>query len=139
MESQGLFKGTLPLLEKALDLRAFQHKLTAANIANMDTPHYRGFDMLLEEQLGRLESPGADLAMVRTDPAHLGGAAGGALGAPGGGLASATAIVRRQDDNGIDIDQEMARMSANQMLFDTLLRVIGRRFQGLKNVIQGGR
>ncbi len=48
MESQGIYKGTLQLLERAMDLRSTKHNVVMSNIANMDTPNYKAFDVIIE-------------------------------------------------------------------------------------------
>ncbi|MBW1941137.1 MAG: flagellar basal body rod protein FlgB, partial [Deltaproteobacteria bacterium] len=50
MESQGIFNKTFSILEKNLDLRSIKHNLIVSNIANMDTPNYKGFDLIVEEE-----------------------------------------------------------------------------------------
>ena len=51
MESTGIFGGTLSLLEKVLDLRSLKHNFLVSNIANMDTPNYKPFDLVIEEEI----------------------------------------------------------------------------------------
>ena len=136
-ESGNLLGGSVALMSKALDLRATQHKLTAANVTNIDTPGYRGFDMALDKALRELDPVGEPLPLSRTQPGHLGGLASGSD--PAAAAMHPTAeITRRQDRNGVDIDSEMTQLAANQLMYSTLTRMLSRKFQSLRSVIAGG-
>ena len=56
MATQGIFSETISMLSKALDLRSRKHSVIVSNIANIDTPHYKAFDLAVEEELKRAES-----------------------------------------------------------------------------------
>ena len=58
MESQGVFKGTFGVLEKAMDLRSTKHNVVMSNIANMDTPNYKAFDVIIEEEMEKSKGSG---------------------------------------------------------------------------------
>ena len=138
MESQGLFKGTFPLLEKALDLRSLKHNVIVSNIANKDTPNYKAFDLIVEEELEKVMGTGKELGLKKTHQGHLSG------GTVGGGavklkMDDTSQISLKRDGNTVDIDTEMAKLSENSLMYDSLAQIISRKFKGLKDVIQGGK
>jgi flagellar basal-body rod protein FlgB len=53
----GLFSSTLLLLQRALDLRTAQHQELSSNVANADIPHYKPFEVLVEEELRKAHQP----------------------------------------------------------------------------------
>jgi flagellar basal-body rod protein FlgB len=71
MESKGIFGRTISMLEKVLDLRAMRHNLIVSNIANIDTPQYKAFDLVVEEELKRAMGSGKNLGLKKSQPAHI--------------------------------------------------------------------
>ncbi|MGB5984505.1 MAG: flagellar basal body rod protein FlgB [Desulfobacterales bacterium] len=138
MEITGLFGPTISILEKSADLRIQRHNLIAANVANIDTPHYRSFDIVVEEELQKITKPGETLPMARTSPGHL---PGGASAAAATGVTpradQARAYSLRQDGNSVDLDREMTKLGQNQLLYDAAMEILARKFEGLKNSIKG--
>ena len=138
MESQGLFKGTLPLLEKALDLRSLKHNVTVSNIANKDTPDYKAFDLVVEEELEKVMGSGKELELKRSDQGHLPGRRIGGSSVRLG-IDNTSQVSFKRDGNTVDIDKEMANLSENNLMYDALAQIISKKFRGLKDVIQGGK
>ena len=138
MESQGLFKGTFPLLEKALDLRSLKHNVTVSNIANKDTPNYKAFDLIVEEELEKVMGSEKELGLKRTRRGHLlgKGVGGGAVRLR---IDNTSQFSLKRDGNTVNIDKEMANLSENNLMYNALAQIISKKFQGLKNVIQGGK
>lgn len=138
MESQGLFKGTFPLLEKALDLRSLKHNVTVSNIANKDTPNYKAFDLIVEEELEKVMGSGKELGLIRTRRGHLPGRGVGG-GAVRLRIDNTSQLSLKRDGNTVNIDKEMAKLSENNLMYNALAQIISRKFKGLKDVIQGGK
>lgn len=137
MESGRLFKGAFPILEKALDLRSMRHHLIVSNIANKDTPNYKAFDLMVEEELAKSTNTDEATQLKRTDDAHLSKRA--SFGMSGKiGRATEEEFSLRADGNSVDIDREMANLSENNLLYDALAQIISRKFRGLEEVIKGG-
>ena len=138
MEPQGIFSGTIPLLEKALDLRSIRHNLIISNVANMDTPNYKAFDIVIKEELEKAMGAGKNIKLEKTGPGHL----SGRETCPGNAKSRAAGdqqFTIRCDGNSVDIDREMANLSENNLMYNALAQIISRKFEGLKNVIKEGR
>ena len=138
MESNGIFNTTIQVMEKALDLRARKHNLITSNIANMDTPNFKAFELMVEDEMQRAVGNEKTLAMSRTDAGHL----------EPEGQGREPVISRRQfsegkpgraDGNTVDLDRSMAALSENSLLYNVSAQIIARKFDGLKNVIAGGK
>lgn len=125
---------TLPVLERAMDLRAARHNLIVSNIANMDTPGYKAFDVAVEEELERMSETSDGLE--KTHPRHL----------PDAGIR--TDAIRpepvappeyslRGDGNTVDIDTEMTKLTENGILYQALARLVSREFQIISKTIEG--
>ncbi len=139
-----LFGGTMPILEKSLNLSELRHKLISSNIANEETPGYKAMDIDFGRELAKkLQGSGSTgsvaggaLPMSVTSPMHL---------LPGGGAGtgqrvSTEAVISRKDGGGLDgntvnLEHEMVKMAENSVRHQTALKIINQRFQGLKGAI----
>lgn len=88
-------------LERYLDLAANEAKVTAANMANIDTPGYRtlGFDFETEM---RHALAGADTK--RTQPVHV---------------KEVDGLISRPDGNNVSMDREGLNLAEAQLKFKT--------------------
>ncbi len=136
MESRSLFKGVFPVLEKALDLRSMKHSLIVSNIANKDTPNYKAFDLIVEEELEKSMGKGDPTDLKTTHDGHLCGKRSDRIN--GKSVNDADQFFHRRDNNSVDIDKEMAKLSENNLLYNALAQILSRKFGGLKDVIKGG-
>ncbi|MDY6880732.1 MAG: flagellar basal body rod protein FlgB [Desulfatiglans sp.] len=134
---QGLFGGTIVILEKALDLRSLKHNLTVSNIANVDTPNYKAFDMVVEEELSKLNRSEITVEPKRTQPGHLSAGRTG-LKTVKSSLSSEPSLTKKGDGNTVDFDRVMASLTENNLMYSALAQIISKKFAGMKDVIQGG-
>lgn len=138
MEPQGILGGTISLLEKTLDLRSMRHNLIISNVANMDTPNYKAFDIIIKEEIEKAMGAEKAIKLENTSSKHFSGReiCSGNIKAKASGDQQ---ITLRNDGNSVDIDREMAKLSENNLMYNALAQIISRKFEGLKNVIQGGK
>ncbi len=102
------------MLGRYLDLANAQLKLTASNMANVDTPGYRtqGFDF---EQELRRQQAGFDLA---------------------GPQASAVdGLVARPDGNNVSMDREGVQLAETQLKFKMAAQLLKHEFTGIMSAI----
>jgi flagellar basal-body rod protein FlgB len=93
-----LTMGTSDALQKYLDLASDQMKLTAENMANVDTPGYKtqGFDFAKEFSQALNSSPSSPLAVDVTDVSGL---------------------TARPDGNNVSMDREGMQLAKSQLQF----------------------
>jgi flagellar basal-body rod protein FlgB len=108
-------------LGRYLDLSSLELKLTAQNMANVDTPGYRtaGFDFSAEMQrsLERLTQAGS----ADRDPAVAVGPVGG--------------LLERPDGNDVSMDREGMKMAEAQLQFRTGVELLKHEFTRVMNAI----
>jgi flagellar basal-body rod protein FlgB len=138
MESQGIFNQTVTILEKALDLRSKKHNVIASNIANMDTPDYKAFDLIIEKELQKGTGKGNRISLNKTDTAHIQSRRSKADGVSVQ-IGDTQGFSLRGDGNTVDIDKQMANMAENTLMYKAAAQMIYKKFQGLKSAIQGGK
>jgi len=121
-----LFGGGIALLGKALDLRAQRQGLIQSNIANMETPGYTGQDFPFAKVMAKVQSGSGEL--VRTNPGHLAvepGQTDGSLAATG-------------DKRPVDLDEEMVKLSENQLMYQVTAKLVAKRFEAMQYAIDEG-
>ena len=135
----GLFDGTVSLLQRTLNLRSAQHQAISSNIANADTPNYRAFEIVVEEELRKQRPEPGRIEFARTQAHHL------PQNGPGGAdrvklqAAAAPAFSLRADGNTVDLDRAMGELAENSLKYKTSAQLLSAKLKSLRNVIQGGR
>jgi flagellar basal-body rod protein FlgB len=121
-----LFDRTMGLLEHNLDYRSENQRIISSNLANIDTPGYKPKKLQFDQELqNAMES--ATLALKKTNPKHM---------------ASGTQPEKRfevSETNRLDIDWEMTQMMENNLLYEASTRLLSKKFENLKAVIDAGR
>jgi flagellar basal-body rod protein FlgB len=124
-------------LEKSLNLRSKRHQVLAANIANIDTPKYKAFDLVIKEAFKKSAGENGNINLVRTHRDHL-PIKGNRTDRVTLTRADETAFSLRGDGNNVNLDKTMGDLAENTLLFKTAAQIISRKFRGLKSVIDGG-
>jgi flagellar basal-body rod protein FlgB len=135
--TNGIFDTTISLLARSLDFRSLNHRVLASNIANMDTPNFKAFELVFTEEMNRYAESGAKIPFVRTHANHLPGKTQSSNQVR---LKTAKApdFSLRGDGNTVDIERTMGNLAENTLLYNTAVQLIAKKFNGLKNVIKGG-
>jgi len=137
METQGLFNQTFSVLEKSMNLRSQKHNLLVSNIANLDTPNYKAFDILVEEEMAKKEGETNKMPLYRTQPAHIPLMGMTDLNAPEIREVEKPRYDFREDGNTVDIDRTMSVLSENGLMYNASAQMISKKFQSLSNAING--
>ena len=121
-----LFGGTVSLASQALDVLSARQGLIQSNIANLETPGYKPLDIPFAKVMKQaMESQGG---LVRTDGAHL----------PASSMeASVAGRVERSGQPG-NLDEEMLKLSKNQLLYQVGTKILGKKFEGMRYIIDEG-
>src|SRR3954447_17381048 len=98
-------------VEQYLDLASTQAKLTASNMANVDTPGYKALGMDFEEEM-RVAM--GDVGAGRSPrPAHVGMEDG---------------LIARPDGNNVSMDRESLNLAEAQLKFKTGVAVLRQQY-----------
>ena len=119
-------------LGKSLDIAALRQKVTAQNVANLNTPGYKKSYVAFGTELERARER---LPLQRTNPRHLPGAQGQAE--PRVEVERHT--LRRGDENNVDLDEEMLDLVTNQLHYNALVQKIGGRLADWRYIVNEGR
>jgi flagellar basal-body rod protein FlgB len=138
MEPKALFGGTVTILEKVLDFRSQRHNVILSNIVNSDTPGFKSFDIVMDEEADRIHARMSDgMQMESTNPAHFSSGVQDT-----GGIRTRFVehekLINKGDQNTVDLDRSMSNLAENNLLYNALAQTISKKFRMLKEVIRGG-
>ena len=66
MPIQSLFDETMATLQKSLNVGSLRHKALTSNIANIDTPNYKAFEVVMEDARKHNVRANRPIKLVRT-------------------------------------------------------------------------
>lgn len=123
---------TYSLLKKGLDASSLRSKITANNIANINTKGYKKYSVSFEENLNKsIDS----LDLKTTDEKHIGDITENSDIS----IQQDKSTSLRQDGNNVDIDNEMANQAANQLMYNALISQVNSRLSLERYVVNGGK
>lgn len=122
----------------ALDQRLERQHVINSNVANAETPGYRALGYDFEEQLQALSGSEDNIPMRASDPKHFvnGMAEADGTFSPEVYLRPTESI--GEDGNTVDVDQEMAAMAENQLLYKATVELLNKKIGTLKYAISNG-
>ena len=137
-----LFSVTDRLLERALDGVSARQRVTAHNIANVNTPGYKRQRLSFEQSLREAvhDPASAAVAGVVTHPRHI--PIGERVERRSSGLFAVErdmTTTMRDDGNNVDIEAEMAQIVKDQVFYQALADQVSRRYAMLRDAIIEGR
>ena len=137
MQTIGLFRGTISLLERSLNFRSLQHRVLASNIANMDTPNYKAVELSVAEEMNGNQDYDSGIQLVRTQTGHL-PIKHNPTDSVKLKVAKPPEFSLRGDGNTVDLDRTMGKLAENTLLYKSAAQIISQKFNGLKRAISGG-
>ncbi len=108
------------LLEKALNIRAFYHKILASNIANVETPGYKEKDVDFRAELERSLAQGSTESIAVKEKQE-------------------SDIINSIDGNTVNIEGQMVKLAENDLMYTSLVQLINKKFSKMRYAINEGR
>lgn len=120
------------LIKKSLDASSLRSKISANNIANINTKGYKSYYVSFEDTLKNSTN---DLELKTTDARHIKDmASSGEIS-----VKQDTQTAMNQDGNNVDIDNEMVNQAANALMYNAMVTQLSSKLSESKYVINGGR
>jgi len=131
------FDTTMNLLQKVLDLRTRNQQVISSNIANAETPGYSASSFEFEAQL-KSAMAGGELKPVAVRENHI------PLSSSNISQVQGDIVVHPDktgigDKNSVSVDQEMVKLSENQILYEAAITMLNKKLAILKYVSNDGR
>ncbi len=120
--------GTINGLAQDLDKRVKVTEVLGSNIANVDTPGYKALEFaeVMEDSMGGLE-------LKRSNIRHM------QIGSGSEGLMiHQSQAVARPDGNNVNVDDEMMKLTKNNIRYNIGIQLISKKLSGLKEAIRSG-
>jgi flagellar basal-body rod protein FlgB len=108
----------LDMVEKALNIRAFYHKVISGNIANAETPNYKEKDIDFSKELQKHMVSTGDIE-VKEKVDYDG--------------------VPSLDGNTVNAEGQIVKLSENSLLYNALVQVVVKRFSIMRYAINEGK
>jgi flagellar basal-body rod protein FlgB len=118
-----LFDVTYQGLDAALGAASMRQQVIANNLANVNTPGYKRKEVNFEEALASALADNDEQALASFSPA----------------VSTDDTISMRLDGNSVDVDNEMAHLAENNVMYNALVQVVSKRLNDLSYVISDGR
>jgi len=139
MPIDGIFNTSVELLGKSIDLRAKNQNLIASNIANAETPNYTPKSLAFEDELQGALKGGQKGAPSMTHARHLPlKGAKNRLQSVTGRVVETPAKTPGKDGNAVELENEMARMAENQVMYNASVQILSKTFGELRMAVKGG-
>ena len=114
------------VLERVVRQANIRNGVLSSNIANVDTPNYQAKDVKFSQVLGN------EMSMTITDARHIRTGSGD----------NASGEIQEEntkpwaDKNNVEMDQEVAKMTENAMLFEAGITLLKKKIQMFKNALK---
>jgi flagellar basal-body rod protein FlgB len=109
-------------IEKALAVRSERQGLIQSNIANLETPGYTtqdfSFAKVMSSTLGSGELSRTNSKHMELDPVEL-----------------SKSREFFKDKRPVDLDEEMLKLSENQLMYEIAVKLMAKKFEGIKYAI----
>ncbi len=128
-----MFGDTIHVLHNALNLREQRQQVISSNISNSDTPGYSAARMNFEEQLQNSLSD-SEVTLSSSDPKHF--PVHDEAPHVQGEVSQEPNPSPIGDENNVSLDQEMQRLSENQIKYEASVKMLRNKFATLQSVLQ---
>jgi flagellar basal-body rod protein FlgB len=140
MQVDGIFNSTISLLGKSIDLRTRQQNLLSSNVANAETPNYVPKALAFEDELQNAVKGAKKGTTALTHQRHIPlKGVSGRIETVSGRVVETPAKTPGKDGNAVELENEMSRMSENQIMYNASVQILSKKFEGIKSAIREGK
>jgi flagellar basal-body rod protein FlgB len=130
---------SMTLISAALRGLSLRQQAISNNLANIDTPGFKGSDVSFENELKRAIGSDGSMTLARTHEGHIG--VGRSVGESDitPQLVELPASQLRNDGNNVDVDTQMSRLAETSLTYNALVEGMNLKLSLLRSVITEGR
>lgn len=125
---------TFQALSTSLKFREMRQEVGSSNVANAVTPGYKAMKLDFEEALARAVDSDGQLGMESTDERHFNVGGGGFNNLEPEIYEDPNGVVS-ENGNTVDVENEMARMAENKLMYDTTVQLMNKKLGLMKYAI----
>jgi len=134
MPPDGLFGNTMVMLETVLDFQSERHTILTANVANVDTPGYKGHDVRFADELKRAIDAEGTISLKKTNEKHLPVEMSQLRGVEPR-LITSNDAPPRLDGNTVDLDKEMTNLAETSLYYNVTSQIVSKKMRFLRTAI----
>jgi flagellar basal-body rod protein FlgB len=129
---------TLQALAAAAKFREMRQEIISSNVANKDVPGYKAKRIDFEEALARALDVDGHLTMKMEDDKHFNVGNGGFNNLQPETYDDPNGVVR-ENGNTVDVQEEMAMMADNKIMYDAIVQLMNKKLGLMKYAISSER
>ena len=134
MSPESLFGNTMVMLETVLDFQSERHTILSTNVANVDTPGYKGHDLRFADELKRAIDTEGTISLKKTNEKHL-PVEMSKLKEVAPRLVASNDSPPRLDGNTVDLDKEMTKLAENSLYYNVTAQIVSKKMRLLRTAI----
>ncbi len=139
MSKISLFGSQIEMLTLSMDIRGKIHDAVTSNIANINTPGYKCKNIDFQHEFNKIVNREKLMDLKTTNSRHFKMTLEPSDSSKVD-IEHCTNKIIGNDKNNVDLDNEMAKLSKNQVLYNIDSQILVKEFKILKDVImQGGK
>jgi flagellar basal-body rod protein FlgB len=124
---------TLSVMEAAMNASGLRHRVISSNIANSETPGFKGSRVEFEEELSKWMTEEDKTRLTTTDPRHRSRVSSQM---PKLKVIKNTSDSMRLDGNNVDIDVESTKLAKNTLHYNALATQVYQYFSQLRTAMR---
>ncbi len=110
-------------MKKGMDFSELQQRHISNNVANLETPGFKGKRIKFQEALKEIVDARSSLPLNKTNARHM--------GAPESSTDARASVLKT-----LSVDTEMAELAKNNLLYNTYTEILMRKEEMLKTAIK---
>lgn len=122
-----LFNKTFDVLSNMLSYRSKRHQVILSNVTNIDTPGYKAADLDFRKDLREAMVSKNNVTMAKTQARHIG---------PEKKDNDPGNYEVRETEEAVKIDSEMVNLSENNLMYNTTVEMLARKFRTLQTALK---
>lgn len=122
-----LFNKTFDVLSNMLTYRSKRHQVILSNVTNIDTPGYKAADLDFRKDLREAMVNKNNVQMAKTQARHIG---------PEKKDNDPGNYEVRETEDAVKIDSEMVNLSENNLMYNTTVEMLARKFRTLQTALK---
>ncbi len=129
-----LFSDAVPkVMKKSLDMMSTRQNMISSNISNVDTPGFKASDIDFQAQLREAIGSKGSLNLRATNEKHYGPSTSN-IGDLSPDPFDEDAVAKANGNN-VDIDNEMAKMAENQVIYNATIQLMMKRGSTIRSAV----
>jgi flagellar basal-body rod protein FlgB len=122
-----LFNKTFDILSNMLTYRSKRHQVILSNVTNIDTPGFKAADLTFPKDLRDAMVNKNKVQMIKTQDRHI------ALGGKDNDTGN---YEIRETEEAVKLDSEMVNLSENNLMYNTTVEMLARKFRTLQTALK---